>query len=316
MVGTPTVRPFFTGTQRGALQYENPQFPTSRRHGRHFGYHPFGVWRRRWRHYQRQRRRLAGPGRARPHHLRSGQGQQQRGPPADREVERRPPEREGHLQGADRPGRPAARRPRPALPGQGRRLRRRERRRRLDRRIRRQGLAAAAQGQDGAGHLGHAEADRRCRLLQGHPVRGTGIIRRRHPVLPQGPGPHAPEDLGRDDEHVLHRQDQQHRLLLRPVQEVRGTDRQRLRGHQLRRRSRAGRERQAQPAHRGGKGRHGQPDQGLRRRRRSRRKPSPSRKRKAARRSRTASCCSCATGPTSTTWPPPKAPPRSRTSWA
>ena len=29
------------------------------------------------------------------------------------------------------------------------------------------------------------------RLLQGHAVRGTGIIRRRHPVLPQGPGPHA-----------------------------------------------------------------------------------------------------------------------------
>ena len=37
------------------------------------------------------------------------------------EVERRPPEREGHVQGADRPGRPAARRPGAALPGAGRR---------------------------------------------------------------------------------------------------------------------------------------------------------------------------------------------------
>ena len=42
----------------------------------------------------------------------------------------------------------------------------------------------------------------------------------------------------------------------------------------------------------------------------SRRKPSPSRRSRAARPSRAASCCSCATGPTSTTWPPLKAPRR------
>ena len=43
--------------------------------------------------------------------------------------------------------------------------------------------------------------------------------------------------------------DQQHRLLRGPVREVRGPDRERLRGDQLRRRRRAGRGRQAQPAH-------------------------------------------------------------------
>ena len=65
-------------------------------------------------------------------------------------MERGPPQREGHVQGADRPGRPAARRPGAALPGQGPGLRRGRRRRRLDGGVRGQGLAAAAQGQAGA----------------------------------------------------------------------------------------------------------------------------------------------------------------------
>ncbi len=104
----------------------------------------------------------------------------------------------------------------------------------------------------------------RGRFLQGHPLRGTGIFRRRHPLLPQGPRPHPAQDLGRDDGHVLDRQDQQHRLLRRPVHQVRGTHGQRLRGDQLRRRVRAGRGRQAEPEHRRGQGRPGQPCQGLR----------------------------------------------------
>ena len=65
--------------------------------------------------------------------------------PHDREVERGPPEREGHAQGAVRQRRPAARRPRPALPGQGRRATTSSR---VDvvwtAGVRRQGLAAAA----------------------------------------------------------------------------------------------------------------------------------------------------------------------------
>ncbi len=62
---------------------------------------------------------------------------------------------------------------------------------------------------------GHAGAHRRGRLLQGHALRGSGILRRRHPLLPQGPRARSSQDVGRDDGHVLHRQGKQHRLLLR-----------------------------------------------------------------------------------------------------
>ena len=43
---------------------------------------------------------------------------------------------------------------------------------------------------------------------------------RRHPLLPQGLGAHPAQDLGRDDEHVLHREVERHRLLRRPVGQV------------------------------------------------------------------------------------------------
>ncbi len=59
---------------------------------------------------------------------------------------------------------------------------------------------------------------------------------------------------------------EQHRLLRRPVRQVRGPHRQRVRGHQLRRRIRAGRGRQAEPEHPRGQGRPRKPGQGLRRR--------------------------------------------------
>ena len=52
-------------------------------------------------------------------------------------------------------------------------------------------------------------------------------LRRRHPLLPQGPRSHAPKTWDEMMEHVLHRQGQQHRLLLRPVQAVRRPDGQR-----------------------------------------------------------------------------------------
>ena len=71
--------------------------------------------------------------------------------PRHREVERRPPQREGHAQGAVRRGRPAARRPGAAPPGQGPQLRHRHGRRGLDGRVRRQGMAAAPDGQYRAG---------------------------------------------------------------------------------------------------------------------------------------------------------------------
>ena len=126
-----------------------------------------------------------------------------------------------------------------------------ERRRRVDRRVRGQGLAAAAQGQDGAGHLDDAEADRRelprtrARCTRHRRTSDGGILYYRKDLVPT-----RAQDLGRDDGHVLRSpNDEQHRLLRRPVRQVRGPDRQRLRGHQLRRRSRAGRGRQAEPDH-------------------------------------------------------------------
>ena len=156
-------------------------------------------------------------------------------------VECRPPEREGDDQAAVRPGRPAAVRPRAALPGQGRRLRRRHRRRGLDRRVRRQGLAHPAHRQVRPRHQAAAARDGQGRDLQRHAVRRAVRLRRRPAVLPQGPRPDPADHL--DAAHRrLQGQDGQHDhrfeagLLRRPVRQVRGPDRQRGRGHQRRRR--------------------------------------------------------------------------------
>ena len=146
-----------------------------------------------------------------------------------------------------------------ALPGQGRRVRRRQRRRGLDRGVRGQGVAAPAQGQLRARHRPAAARDREDRHLQQHPLRRAGDQRRRHALLPQGPRPDPAQDLGRDDGDVLDRQREQHGLLRRPVLQVRGPDGERGRGDQHRRRGDRGRGRQdARGQHPGGCGRPGQ----------------------------------------------------------
>ena len=236
-----------------------------------------------------------------------------------REVERGAPEREGHVQGADRPGRPAARRPRSSTPGQGRRLRRDGRRRGLDRGVRRQGLAAAAQGQLALDTVGAAAGDRQGGHLQRQAVRRADDHRRRHALLPQGPGAQAPpatwDELLADCARSP--RPERHRLLRRPVRQVRGPDRQRRRGHQQRRRrDRQGRRQDPERRHpRGRKGLDFLVD-GLQGRATSRRRPSPSRRSRAARPSRPASCCSCATGRTSYNLARTDGAPRSRASSA
>ncbi len=100
-------------------------------------------------------------------------------------------------------------------------------------------------------------------------------------------------------------------LLRRAVPEVRGHDRQRLRGDQRRRWLHRGRGRQdvhrRQPG--GGRG-PGQPGRGVRERQHPEAGHRATPRRRAGSRSRRASCSSCATGPTSTAWPRRRRAPR------
>ena len=92
--------------------------------------------------------------------------------------------------------------------------------------------------------VGAAAVDRRHRDLQQHAVRGAADLRRRPALLPHRPRQDPAEDVGRDDGRLRHRQEERHRLLRRPVRQVRRSHRQRLRGDQRRRRLDRGQGRQ------------------------------------------------------------------------
>ena len=93
---------------------------------------------------RRRRQREPRQGPVRSDHRRAGQGQQRRPAALHGDVEQAPPGPEGHVQGAVRPGRPAAERPAAALPAEADRLRRGLHRRGLDPAARVAGLPAAA----------------------------------------------------------------------------------------------------------------------------------------------------------------------------
>ena len=180
-----------------------------------------------------------------------------------------PPQREGHGQGAVRPGRPAARRPRAALPGQGPQLRRRLRRRGVGGGVRRQGLADAAQGQVRPRHQRLPRGAGQGLDLQQDALRRPDLVGRRDALLPLRPGEDPAEDHRRDVGHVLHRQAERHGLLRGPVRQVRGRHLQRDRVDERLRRQ--GRRRRGQAHRRLPRGRRG--PQGARRPLQERRHP-------------------------------------------
>ncbi len=197
---------------------------------------------------RRRTRRLQQPGcfpvrrkqptrrrRNRADHLRVGQGPHRRHAPTDRRVEQAAPRPEGDLPGVGGFARRSAELVRPGLPGQERQVRRDLAGRGLDGRVRRPRLAGASRRGQGRRRRDPAggQGDGR---LRGQDVRRPVHDQCRPAVLPVRPGQDPADHLGRVAEGLRDRQGQQDRLLRRPVLAVRGSDRERRRGDQLRRR--------------------------------------------------------------------------------
>ena len=215
------------------------------------------------------------------------------------DVEQGPPEREGDLQAAVRLGRRPAAGPAAALPGQGPELRRRQRRRGLDRAVR--GARAGSQPLKGQYAMDTSKllpatvkaATYDGTLFAAPYTSDGGMLYYRKDLVPT-----PPTDLGRDDRR-LHEGDVRHGLLRRSVRQLRGSDRERGRGDQHRRRRlRQGRRQDAERRHSGGEEGPRLPGQRLQAGLHPQGRPSASRRPRASTPSRPASCCSCGSGRT------------------